>query len=136
MIELIENFQKIYFEVKLVVNEKQLIFFVFNFGICVGKLVDFIVIVGGCYIFGEDYFVEVFCIFVVYFEIWCVGGFIKNMFINDYGWFVVGVMFILFGMGFGNFCIKIESGFVDIIGMFVYLVFVFEKVGYFDEQLV
>lgn len=122
--------------VQLVVNEKQLTPYAFNLGIHANPDFDYLVIVGSRHILSENYFSEGIRTLEENPEIWCVGGTVNNVFINEFSEIVAAAMGTSFGMGLGNFRAQTDSGFVDTIGTPIYPAHVFEKIGYFDEELV
>lgn len=135
-IEKIQSLHEQYPEVSMVVNEQQLTPFAFNLGIQANQEFDYLIIVGSRHILSENYFAEGIRILKEHPEIWCVGGTVNNVFVNETGKIVATAMATTFGMGLGNFRTLKGSGFVDTIGTPIYPRQVFERVGYFDEELV
>jgi len=135
-IEKIEELHHKYPNVQLLVNEKQLTPFAFNIGIKANQDFDYLIIVGSRHILSENYFSEGINTFTQYPEVWCVGGTVNNVFINDTGRVIAAAMATTFGMGLGNFRTMTNSGFVDTIGTPIYPKKVFTEIGYFDEDLV
>ena len=72
------------------------------------------------YDLSENYFSEGINTFTQYPEVWCVGGTVNNVFINDTGRVIAAAMATTFGMGLGNFRTMKNSGFVDTIGTPIY----------------
>lgn len=134
-IDILERYCERNSHVHIVVNEKQLTPFAFNLGILSGEPAKFVAIVGGRHILDKSYFTIGLETLEQHPDTWCVGGTVKNTFVNEYGEMVAAAMSTSFGMGLGNFRTKTESGFVDTIGTPIYPAFVFEKIGLFDEQL-
>ena len=69
-------------------------------------------------------------------EVWCVGGRVHNEYLDETGENIAIAMSTAFGMGLGNFRTLDESDFVDTVGTPMYPYWVFEKIGFFDEQLI
>ena len=120
----------------MVTNEKQLTPFAFNLGIKAGGEVDFVQIVGARQIVSKNYFKEAIETFQENEEIWCVGGNVNNVYLNDTGKIIANAMSTSLGMGLGNFRTLNKSGFVDTIGTPMYPSNVFDEIGYFDEELI
>lgn len=117
-------------------NTKQLTPFAFNLGIHFTATPDYVQIVGARHILSADYLEK--CISALHEneDIWCVGGRIDNVFENDKGEYIAHAMSTSFGMGIGNFRALERSGFTDTVTSPMYPWFVFEKIGFFDEELV
>lgn len=120
----------------IVDNHKQLTPYAFNLGIYAGGKVDFVQIIGARHIVSKNYLFN--CINKLQNDpnVWCVGGRIVNEFINHYGEVFSNVMGTTFGMGLGNFRTLQKSGFTDTVTSPMYPYWVFEKIGFFDEDLV
>ena len=134
-LEIIENIQQIFPQLRIVTNEKQLTPFAFNLGIKSIKA-DFYQIVGARQIISKNYIQGGIDKIIENAEIWCVGGKVENIFINKQSEIISKAMSTSFGMGIGNFRVINESAFVDTVGTPLYPQHVFEKIGYFDEDLV
>jgi hypothetical protein len=65
-----------------------------------------------------------------------VGGKIVNRYINKTGEYIAKAMSTSFGMGLGNFRTLSESGYTDTVTSPMYPMWVFQKIGYFDEELI
>lgn len=135
-LDVIRQLTEKYPNVRLVVNEQQLTPYAFNLGIKADLDFDFLVIAGSRHILSENYIKDGINTLVSQPEIWCVGGTVNNTFLNQTGKVVASVMSTALGMGLGNFRTMKESGFVDTIGTPVYPRFVFDKIGFFDEELI
>jgi glycosyltransferase involved in cell wall biosynthesis len=122
--------------VHIVVNERRLTPYAFNLGIYANNDFDYLLIVGSRHVLSENYISESIQILRDRPEIWCVGGTVRNVFVNDFSRVVAAAMGTSFGMGLGNFRAMTGSGYVDTIGTPCYPAHVFGKVGYFDEDLV
>ncbi|MNK22608.1 Poly-beta-1,6-N-acetyl-D-glucosamine synthase [compost metagenome] len=135
-LELIQKLQTIYQGLKLVTNEKQLTPFAFNLGIHATKGADFYQIIGARQVVSSNYLRGAVEALQNNPEIWCVGGAVENVYLNEEGKMIAKAMGTSFGMGLGNFRTLTESGFVDTVGTPMYPAWVFEKIGYFDEELI
>lgn len=133
--EIVKQLQVEFGELKLVDNTKQLTPFAFNLGIYEGGKTDFVQIVGARHILSENYLVKSLSILEKK-EVWCVGGKIINEYVNEKGRLISKAMSTTFGMGLGNFRTLDKSGFTDTVTSPMYPYFVFEKIGFFDEELV
>lgn len=121
---------------KLIDNEKQLTPFAFNLGIYAGGKVDYVQIVGARHILSENYLSNCLKRFEIDSSVWCVGGKIINEFINATGRVISKAMSTTFGMGIGNFRTLDQSGYTDTVTSPMYPYWVFEKIGFFDEELI
>ncbi len=119
----------------LVDNILELTPFAFNLGIKYAKA-DFYQIVGARQIISSNYLSESMKLLSRNSEIWCVGGSVENVYLNETGEIISRAMATTFGMGLGNFRTLSKSGFTDTVGTPMYPAFVFEKIGYFDEELI
>ena len=135
-INVLEELKQEYKSLKIVVNEKQLTPFAFNLGINAGKGSDYYLIVGARQILDENYIAKSVELLENDKTIWCVGGRVENVFLNDTGRVIANAMATPFGMGLGNFRTLEKSDFVDTVGTPMYPVWVFEKIGVFDENLI
>lgn len=135
-LEVLQGLQARYQELKIVLNEKQLTPYAFNLGIHATKDADFYQIIGARQVVSRNYLKDAAETLQKNPEIWCVGGAVDNVFLNEEGKMIAKAMGTSFGMGLGNFRILSESGFVDTVGTPMYPAWVFEKIGYFDEELI
>jgi glycosyltransferase involved in cell wall biosynthesis len=134
--ELIQSLIQDYPNLFLVDNERQLTPFAFNLGIKKSLDADFQQIIGARHIISSNYLMN--CIERIQADssIWCVGGKIINEYVNPIGKVIALAMSTTFGMGLGNFRTLHKSGFTDTVTSPMYPKFVFEKIGYFDENLI
>jgi GT2 family glycosyltransferase len=133
--ELVLNLEKQFPNLKLINNEKKLTPFAFNLGIYKVP-VDYIQIVGARHILSSKYLQKSLDILQSNSEIWCVGGKLINEYLNETGEIISKAMSTTFGMGLGNFRTLEKSGFTDTVTSPMYPYWVFEKIGFFDEQLI
>jgi GT2 family glycosyltransferase len=134
--EKIEFLQKTYQSLQLIDNTRQLTPYAFNLGIYADPTADFIQIVGARHILSSNYLSECLKQLQTDKDSWCVGGKIINQYINKTGEYIAKAMSTSFGMGLGNFRTLTESGYTDTVTSPMYPMWVFEKIGYFDEELI
>lgn len=135
-LEKIASLKKNHTNLHVVVNEKQMTPFAFNLGIDAISDADFYQIVGARQIVSSDYLSKATDTLLKNPEIWCVGGAVENVYLNRDGEIIAYAMSTALGMGLGNFRTLNESGYVDTVGTPLYPKSVFEKIGYFDEELI
>lgn len=135
-LSIISELQKIHLGLVVVENRKQLTPFAFNLGIKAGFECDFFQIVGARQVICADYLQKAMNRLQENSTIWCTGGKVENVYLNKVGEIIATAMGSSFGMGLGNFRTLDSSGFVDTVGTPMYPKFVFEKIDYFDEQLI
>lgn len=127
--------QQIYTSLNVVDNIQQLTPIAFNLGIRFCDF-DFLQIIGARHIITSNYIAKSIHILSQSPDIWCVGGKINNVFTTEDSQVISEAMSTSFGMGLGNFRTLNESAFTDTVTSPMYPKFVFDKIGYFDEQLV
>ena len=132
---IIQKLKAKYSNLFLVDNLEELTPFAFNLGIKFREA-DYYQIVGARQILSINYLHAAMRILNENPEIWCVGGSVENVYVNKIGELISKAMSTTFGMGLGNFRTLNESGYTDTVGTPIYPSFVFEKIGYFDEELV
>lgn len=132
----IETLKVKYASLELIDNSKQLTPFAFNLGIKADNSADYFQIVGVRQILSKEYLTNSIKSFQKDSDVWCVGGKVHNVYLNDKGRIIAQAMSTAFGMGIGNFRTLDASGFVDTVGTPMYKKEVFEKIGFFDEVLV
>jgi glycosyltransferase involved in cell wall biosynthesis len=131
VLKLMQNYSNLH----LIDNHKKLTPFAFNLGIH-QEFADYIQIIGARHIISSDYILKGIQILENDTSIWCVGGRLINNYTNSTSEMISNAMDTSFGMGIGNFRILVESGFTDTVTSPLYPFWVFNKIGYFDEQLV
>lgn len=132
----VARLQAMYPTLELVENTAQLTPFAFNLGIYASGKADYVQIVGARHILSSNYLVRCIEIMENDPKIWCVGGRVENVFLNDTGRIISTAMSSAFGMGLGNFRTLTESGYTDTVGTPMYRYEVFERIGFFDELLI
>ena len=107
----------------------------FNLGIKFLKS-DFYQIVGARQILSSNYLQKAINVLIKNSSVSCVGGAVKNVFINYKSEMIGKAMSTIFGMGLGNFRTLSKSDFTDTVGTPMYPSYIFEEIGYFDEELI
>lgn len=120
----------------LIDNLKKLTPYAFNLGIFQNKDADYIQIIGARHIVSDNYLSKSLEILKNDTSIWCVGGKIINEYTNETSEIISNAMGSSFGMGIGNFRTLTKSGYTDTVTSPLYPMWVFEKIGYFDEELI
>lgn len=133
--EIVEKLTETFPTLKLVDNKKQLTPFAFNLGIY-ETACDYVQIVGARHIISDNYLSNCLLKLNENPAIWCVGGKIINEYLNDTGKIIAKAMSTSLGMGLGNFRTLQKSGFTDTVTSPMYPYWVFEKIGFFDEELI
>lgn len=119
----------------LVDNTFQLTPYAFNLGIHYIEA-DYYQIVGARQILTSNYLSKSLSLFLEKPDVWCVGGLVNNVYVNQVGEVISKAMSTTFGMGLGNFRTLQESNYTDTVGTPMYPSWVFEKIGCFDEELI
>jgi GT2 family glycosyltransferase len=123
--------------VNVIDNTHQLTPFAFNLGIKSHfKDVDFFQIVGSRHIISKYYLRVALKTLRNDENTWCVGGKLINSYTNFLSEVISKCMASRFGMGIGNFRTLNDSGYTDTVTSPMYPKFVFERIGFFDEELV
>lgn len=134
--EILLDLKEKYASLVVVDNIKQLTPYAFNLGIYAGGKADYVQIIGARHIISPTYIKEAVEIIQKKKEVWCVGGEIINEYVNHKGEIISKAMSTAFGMGLGNFRTLKKSGFTDTVTSPMYPYSVFEKIGFFDEDLI
>lgn len=135
-VEEIRQLQTEFAGLELVENVLRLTPHAFNLGIHAGGRADFVQIVGARHILSPNYLLRSIELMQENPAIWCVGGRVENVFLNEKGRIISKAMGSAFGMGLGNFRTLQASGYTDTVGTPMYRYEVFERIGFFDEVLV
>jgi glycosyltransferase involved in cell wall biosynthesis len=133
--EIINQLALKYSNLYTVDNVAKLTPYAFNLGIKF-KEADYYQIVGARQILSSNYLSTAIQKLQANQEIWCIGGAVENVYVNEVGEIIAKAMSTTFGMGLGNFRTLEESSFSDTVGTPMYPKVVFERIGYFDEDLV
>lgn len=135
-IELLQNLQQRHSTLQIVVNEHKITPKAFNLGIHAGAGSDYVQIIGARQVISNNYIRDAVNKLEGNKEIWCIGGSVENVYQNYEGKVIASAMSTSLGMGLGNFRTIKKSGFVDTVGTPMYPYWVFEKIGFFDEELI
>ncbi len=135
-VEVLSDLKKTHPSLSIITNEKQLTPYAFNLGIYAGVGADYYQIIGARQIVSSNYIKNAIEVLTSDSSIWCVGGAVENVYLNEDGKIIAAAMATTFGMGLGNFRTLEKSGFTDTVGTPMYPKTVFDKIGYFDEDLV
>jgi glycosyltransferase involved in cell wall biosynthesis len=127
--------QNNYPTLKVIDNKDKLTPIAFNLGINFCEF-DYLQIIGARHIISSNYISKSLEVLQNHPEIWCVGGKINNVYTNHDSKVISDAMSTSFGMGIGNFRTLEESSYTDTVTSPMYPKFVFDKIGFFDEQLV
>lgn len=132
----VHKLQQEFRSLEVVENTLQLTPYAFNLGIYAGGKTDFVQIVGARHILSKEYLKRSMEIMQQDSSVWCIGGRVENVYLNNKGRIISKAMGSAFGMGLGNFRTLQASGFTDTVGTPMYRYEVFEQIGFFDEVLV
>ena len=133
--KVVSNLKGTYSSLHLLDNARQLTPYAFNIGIKAQDF-DFVQIVGARHILSRNYIQNCINTLGGDSSIWCAGGRIVNEFVNEAGKVIAQAMSTKLGMGLSNFRTLNESGFTDTVTSPMYPSWVFDRIGYFDEDLV
>jgi glycosyltransferase involved in cell wall biosynthesis len=133
--EVIHNLSDKYVFLYLVDNVQQLTPYAFNLGIHYTDA-EFYQIVGARQILTPNYLQTAIDTLNQNKDLWCIGGAVDNVYSNSTGEIISKAMSTSFGMGLGNFRVRTNSSYVDTVGTPMYPSWVFEKIGFFDEELI
>jgi GT2 family glycosyltransferase len=132
--DVLSDLQQIYSTLIVIDNYQKLTPIAFNMGINYTDF-DYLQIVGARHIISSNYIAKSLDVLQTNKDVWCVGGRIKNVFTNRESQIISEVMSTPLGMGLGNFRTLKESTYTDTVTSPMYPKFVFDKIGFFDEQL-
>lgn len=134
-IQKIENLTEKFNFIHYIQNTKQTTQYALNLGIKIANS-DFILIMGAHCKLKPKYISTGIDILSTNNDIACVGGVVENIFENSISRIIGYAMSSSFGVGVGNFRTIDADIFVDTVGTPIYKSEIFEKVGFFDEELV
>ena len=121
--------------IELIDNKKQTTPFALNLGLrasnCAIKI-----ILGAHAEIDKDFIKNNISVLNDYPEVGCAGGIIENVYENESAKTIGQAMSSLFGVGNAHFRTGNKNGFVDTVAFGAYRAEVFEKIGYFDEDLI
>lgn len=134
-LQVLNDLKSTYPNLQIIANEKQVTPIAFNLGIK-NSTGDFVQIIGARQIIDKKYLQTGIKTIQQNKEIWCVGGQVENIYENKASKCIALAMDTPFGVGVGNFRTLKKSAFTDTVGTPMYPRNVFEKIGFFDEDLV
>lgn len=121
--------------IKLIQNKKQTTPFALNLGLKANNA-DIKIILGAHAEIYPDYINNCIVAFGFDENIGCVGGVIENLYENQTAEVIGKAMSSGFGVGNAHFRTGEMDGYVDTVAFGAYKNEVFEKIGYFDEELI
>lgn len=121
--------------IQLIDNEKQTTPFALNLGLKVSNCA-IKVILGAHAEIDKDFIKNNVSILNDHPEVGCAGGIIENVYENESAETIGLAMSSAFGVGNAHFRTGSKNGFVDTVAFGAYRKEVFEKIGYFDEDLI
>lgn len=133
--EIIKEYAQQHSTVHLLINEKQSTPFALNLGIKTSTS-DVVIILGAHSELYPDYVSNCVKAFGNGNNIGCTGGIIENVYENEVAEVIGKAMSSSFGVGNAHFRTGNNEGFVDTVAFGAYKKEVFEKIGYFDEELI
>ena len=133
--DIVKGLQEKYRTLHLLENKARITPTAFNLGVK-AQTCDYVQRVDARHIISKNYIANCLSKLGSDKSVWCVGGKIINEFINETGRVVASAMGTALGMGLGNFRTLNKSGFTDTVTSPMYPFWVFEKIGYFDEELI
>lgn len=134
-VEIVKSFSAKHPEIQYVMNEKQTTPFALNLGIKASDA-DVKIILGAHSELYSDYVSNCIKAFEMGDNIGCTGGIIENVYENEAAEIIGKAMSSGFGVGNAHFRTGNKDGFVDTVAFGAYKKEVFEKIGFFDEELV
>ena len=133
--EIVSSLSNKHNNIQLIDNEKQTTPFALNLGLkasnCAIKI-----ILGAHAEIDKDFIKNNVSVLNDYPEVGCSGGIIENVYENESAETIGLAMSSGFGVGNAHFRTGSKNGFVDTVAFGAYRKEVFEKIGYFDEDLI
>ncbi len=133
--EIVSSLSNKHKNIQLIDNEKQTTPFALNLGLkasnCAIKI-----ILGAHAEIDKDFIKNNVSVLNDYPEVGCAGGIIENVYENESAETIGLAMSSAFGVGNAHFRTGSKNGFVDTVAFGAYRKEVFEKIGYFDEDLI
>jgi cellulose synthase/poly-beta-1,6-N-acetylglucosamine synthase-like glycosyltransferase len=132
--EILLQLKKEFPQLTVLVNEKQTTPFALNIGLkATNNPVK--IIFGAHAIADKNFILKNIDILSKYKDVGCTGGIIENIYENKTGKIIGKAMASVFGVGNAHFRTASKTGFVDTVAFGAYKQEVFDKIGYFDEEL-
>lgn len=133
--EIIETMSQQHPNVHLIDNPARITPIALNLGLKASKA-DVKIILGAHSVVAQDFIRQNVQTLIDFPEAGCVGGVIENVFETEEAAAIGKAMSSPFGVGNATFRTGGKNGFVDTVAFGAYRNEVFEKIGYFDEDLV
>jgi len=121
--------------IKLIDNEKQTTPFALNLGLKASDC-DIKIILGAHAEIDKDFIINNVNTLNQFPDVGCAGGIIENVYENEDAKTIGLAMSSSFGVGNAHFRTGNKNGYVDTVAFGAYRKEVFEKIGYFDEDLI
>lgn len=132
---IIKEYEEKHSFIHLLVNEKKSTPFALNLGLKKSDA-ELKIILGAHAEIDQEYIIENLNALSVSKEIGCTGGIIENVYEDQISEVIGNAMSSRFGVGNAHFRTSTKEGYVDTVAFGAYRKEVFERVGYFDEELV
>ena len=132
--EIVREIAKQHNNVHLLINQKETTPYALNLGLKTSTA-DVKIILGAHAEVDTAFIAENVKVLNKYPEVGCSGGIIINVFENETSEVIGTAMSSPFGVGNAHFRTGQKDGFVDTVAFGAYRKEVFEKIGYFDEEL-
>jgi glycosyltransferase involved in cell wall biosynthesis len=133
--EILDEYTKQYSKIRLIDNPAKYTPQALNLGIKASDA-DFVMILGAHSVLDADYVQKALVFLKTNKEIDCLGGLLENEYQNSESQNIGLAMSSSFGVGNAYFRTGLKSGYVDTVAFGIYKKEVFDKIGYFDEDLV
>lgn len=132
--DIIEGYSKTHSFISLHDNERMTTPFALNIGV---KSMDFdiAIILGAHAVIDANFIDRNVQVLMEHSEVGCSGGIIRNVHQNDWSEIISVAMSSTFGVGNAHFRTGGKSGYVDTVAFGAYRREVFDRVGFFDEEL-
>jgi len=132
--DIVRRLEAIHPQVKLLINERETTPFALNLGI---KSInsDVYLILGAHAELALDHIENAVQLLNKKYEVGCVGGILENVYSDDTSEAIGMAMSSRFGVGDAKFRTGAKDGYVDTVAFGAYRKEVFEKIGYFDDEL-
>jgi glycosyltransferase involved in cell wall biosynthesis len=134
-IDIVRDLERTDKRVRLIANEKRSTPFALNLGAKNAKG-EVVIILGAHSEVDRNYLRVCYDALAEERELGCVGGLLENVFEDETSEAVAKAMSSPFGVGTAHFRTGAKDGYVDTVAFGAYKREVFEKAGYFDEELV
>jgi cellulose synthase/poly-beta-1,6-N-acetylglucosamine synthase-like glycosyltransferase len=131
---LVSEYAERYSFIKLVNNERRTTPYALNIGL---EPLDYDIgiILGAHAVVDKDFVQHNVRVLLEHPEVGCAGGIIRNVHENEWSEIISLAMSSVFGVGNAHFRTGGKSGYVDTVAFGAYRKEVFERVGFFDEEL-